>query len=106
MNISLIRLKKENQERKHYSRAITNTRKVGRKGRHKSRRERIEKNAIIRGRTVREAVGKEREHEMHMQGMMLSFMQQIMSTITGRGYGLPTTHPMPSHLPHALYSST
>jgi len=49
---------------------------------------------------------KEREHEMHMQGMMLSFMQQMMSTITGRGYGLPTTHPMPSHLLHAPHSST
>jgi len=57
MNMSLIRLKKENQERKNCSRAITSTGKVGRKGRHKSRRERIEKNAI-RGRTVREAAGK------------------------------------------------
>ena len=33
---------------------------------------------------------KEREHEMHMQGMMLSFMQQMMSTITGRGYNSPS----------------
>ena len=32
---------------------------------------------------------KGREHEMHMQGMMLSFMQQMMSTITGRGYNSP-----------------
>ena len=47
---------------------------------------------------------KEREHEMHMQGMMLSFMQQMMSTITGRGYGSPTTA-MTSHFPHASHST-
>ena len=44
---------------------------------------------------------KEREHEMHMQGMMLSFMQQMMSTITGRGYNSPSG--MTSHLPHASH---
>ena len=41
---------------------------------------------------------KEKEHEMHMQGMILSFMQQMMSTITGRGYDSPSG--MTSHLPH------
>ena len=38
---------------------------------------------------------KEREHEMHMQRIMLSFMQQMMSTLTGRSYG----HPSHVHLP-------
>ena len=44
---------------------------------------------------------KEREHEMDMQGMMLSCMQQMMSTITGRGYNSPSG--MTSHLPHASH---
>ena len=43
---------------------------------------------------------KEREHEMHMQGMMLSFNQQVMSTLTGQSYGHP------SHVPtYSMHTS-
>ena len=45
---------------------------------------------------------KEREHEMHMQGMMLSFMQQMMSTLTGRGYGHPSH--VPTYPVHTSFS--
>ena len=33
---------------------------------------------------------KEREHEMHIKGMILSFMQQMLSTLTGQSYGHPS----------------
>ena len=45
---------------------------------------------------------KEREYEMHMQGMMLSFMHQMMSNITEKGYG---SAGMSSHLPYASHAT-
>ena len=61
---------------------------------------------------------KEREHEMQMQGIMLSFMQQMVSTMA-RGqssgvtpsipspYGTRVPHAPPTTLPHhpSLYHS-
>ena len=48
---------------------------------------------------------KEREHEIQMQGMMLSFMQQMVSTIA-RGQSSSVTPSIPSsygtRVPHAV----
>ena len=44
-----------------------------------------------------------REHEMHMQQMMLSFMQQMMLILTGRSYGHPLhvpTYPVYTAFPN------
>ena len=45
---------------------------------------------------------KEREHEIHMQGLMLSFMQQ-MSTLTGRSYGHPSHVHSPTYPMHTSF---
>ena len=42
---------------------------------------------------------KEREHETQMQGMMLSFIQQMVSSFSGNSYF--ATAPLPT--PHAQY---
>ena len=46
---------------------------------------------------------KERELEMHMQGMILSFMQQMMSTLTGQSYGHPSCVHPPTYPAHTSF---